>query len=374
VTTWRRLVSRAYGREAMPALRGSASALDALRRLADDDLCAQELLEESVRRIDRVVPSDGFFVAATDPQTTLCIGPGLIRDLPPDQCKPTWDHEFLVPDDAFAFRHIARGPRAVAGLDDVPGGSPRWSAFAAATGFRDELRAAFSVGDGVYGIGQFDRLGDAPPFTGEERAWLERAAPVVARGLRRALRKGTPAETVGRGPGMLVVDTAGRILSATAEAEAWLDELDPWIGHRGLAHLPLSADTYAAAVRAAAAGRSDAPLPRARLCTRRGTWLVVHASLLVGTDDLAVMIEPAQAGDVAPLIVDAYALTQRELDVTRAIARGLGTGEIAPLLGLSPHTVRDHVKAIFEKVGVGSRGELVAKVFAEHYAPPKLHV
>jgi hypothetical protein len=31
--------------------------------------------------------------------------------------------------------------------------------------------------------------------------------------------------------------------------------------------------------------------------------------------------------------------------------------------------VRDHLKAIFAKVGVGSRGELVAKLFAEHYAP-----
>ncbi|HWI05945.1 MAG TPA: helix-turn-helix transcriptional regulator, partial [Solirubrobacteraceae bacterium] len=63
-------------------------------------------------------------------------------------------------------------------------------------------------------------------------------------------------------------------------------------------------------------------------------------------------------------------LTHREVDVTRAIARGLGTGEIATHLHLSPHTVRDHVKAIFEKVGVSSRGELVHKVFAEHYAPP----
>lgn len=33
------------------------------------------------------------------------------------------------------------------------------------------------------------------------------------------------------------------------------------------------------------------------------------------------------------------------------------------------HTVRDYVKAIFAKVGVSSRGELVAKLFAEHYAP-----
>jgi DNA-binding CsgD family transcriptional regulator len=38
-------------------------------------------------------------------------------------------------------------------------------------------------------------------------------------------------------------------------------------------------------------------------------------------------------------------------------------------LHLSPHTVRDHLKAIFAKVDVASRGELSAKLFAEHYAP-----
>jgi hypothetical protein len=31
--------------------------------------------------------------------------------------------------------------------------------------------------------------------------------------------------------------------------------------------------------------------------------------------------------------------------------------------------VRDYVKAVFDKVGVSSRGEPVAKLFAEHYAP-----
>ena len=54
----------------------------------------------------------------------------------------------------------------------------------------------------------------------------------------------------------------------------------------------------------------------------------------------------------------------------RAIARGSSTPEIAAELFLSAHTVRDYIKAVFDKVGVSSRGELVAKLFAEHYADP----
>jgi DNA-binding CsgD family transcriptional regulator len=65
----------------------------------------------------------------------------------------------------------------------------------------------------------------------------------------------------------------------------------------------------------------------------------------------------------------AVTLTERERQITRLIARGAATGEIAEELFLSTHTVRDHVKAIFHKVGVTSRGELVAKLFAEHYEP-----
>ncbi|MFF8955220.1 helix-turn-helix transcriptional regulator [Streptomyces sp. NPDC014894] len=81
------------------------------------------------------------------------------------------------------------------------------------------------------------------------------------------------------------------------------------------------------------------------------------------------MIEPARASDITPLVVDAYGLTDRETEVTQCVARGLPTGEIAARLRLSPHTVRDHIKAVFEKTGVSSRGELVGKLFTEYYAP-----
>ena len=85
------------------------------------------------------------------------------------------------------------------------------------------------------------------------------------------------------------------------------------------------------------------------------------------------MIEPAHSDEIAPIIVEAYALTPREQQVTQLIARGATTAEIAASLYLSPHTVRDYVKTIFEKVRVSTRGELVAKIFAEHYARP-LHL
>jgi DNA-binding CsgD family transcriptional regulator len=33
---------------------------------------------------------------------------------------------------------------------------------------------------------------------------------------------------------------------------------------------------------------------------------------------------------------------------------------------ISRHTVNDHIKVIFSKCGVTSRGELVARLFADH--------
>lgn len=40
---------------------------------------------------------------------------------------------------------------------------------------------------------------------------------------------------------------------------------------------------------------------------------------------------------------------------------------MAQRLGVSRHTIREHIKALFRKVGVRSRAELVARVFADRY-------
>jgi DNA-binding CsgD family transcriptional regulator len=108
-----------------------------------------------------------------------------------------------------------------------------------------------------------------------------------------------------------------------------------------------------------------------RVLSRSGTWVVLHgASLVSGSARrVAVIVEPAHPARIAPLLMSAYGLTEREQEVTRLVLQGNSTTEIAERLVVSAHTVQQHLKSIFDKTGVRSRRDLVGKVFFAHYEP-----
>src|SRR3954452_761836 len=353
------------------ASRNLERAVRRIDALAAEQLPTQQLVEGVVAEVRAAMPVDAVFMAATDPDTLLGLGAGVADGMPHTACAPFWEYEFEVPD-FNKFSDLARGPRQVADLHVATGGRPersaRWRELRTLMDSDAELRATFNAGGHSWGPLQLNREGAGGGFSDAEVAFVETIAPIVGRALRVSLISEPARSPAGRGPGMAIVDAENRLVSATPEALRWFDEIesvrllpDPLLG------IDVPSEVTVAAQEARA---RPARATRTRARTRSGVWLLIHASCLHSADgaaaDAAVVIEPAKASEVAPLIVEAYELTPREVDVTRALARGLTTVEIARALHLSRYTVQDHLKSVYEKAGVSSRGDLVAKMFADH--------
>jgi DNA-binding CsgD family transcriptional regulator len=105
--------------------------------------------------------------------------------------------------------------------------------------------------------------------------------------------------------------------------------------------------------------------------TPAGGWLVLHGGLLGAprAGKVAIFIQRAHPTLVAPLLLKAYGLTPREQEVTQLVLRGATTIQAAQRLTISPHTIGDHLKSIFEKTGASTRGELSATLFFGEHLP-----
>ncbi len=73
-------------------------------------------------------------------------------------------------------------------------------------------------------------------------------------------------------------------------------------------------------------------------------------------DALAQGLETGNTGNTGE---SGAALTARETDILRLVAKGLSFGDVGGALDISPHTVVTHVKRIYRKLAVHSRGEAV---------------
>jgi DNA-binding CsgD family transcriptional regulator len=127
------------------------------------------------------------------------------------------------------------------------------------------------------------------------------------------------------------------------------------------------------ALAAFARSRADDPGPQQNVIaipTASG-WITLHASLPQGsaTGQVAIVLEQTTSPQTTALRLEVEGVTPREREIATLLAKGLTNAEIAEALVLSPYTVQDHIKNLFEKTQVGSRQELVARVFLDDYLP-----
>ncbi|MGW6194844.1 GAF domain-containing protein [Kribbella sp. NPDC055110] len=339
---------------------GVGDRLDVLIQRCDAGLDADQLRSEALARLRGVLTVDAAFFATVDPATILFTS--VLVDEPLGAVTGQFIANEFGQDDVNKFAVLAGGPEPVGTLARATRGdwrsSPRYVEVMRPLGLGDELRAALMSNGRCWGVLCLHREDADAGFSEHEIQLVRRLAPHLGEGLRRGLRAGPaevartvmgaePAGRSGTGPGVVVLDAALRVESVSVEAEYWLDELgDP-------GELPVAVRSVAARMQV------DRATTRLKVRTRRGEWLELQASRLGENGQTAVVIEPVAPAQLGSLLLDLHGLTPAQQRVTELLLRGYSTRQIVERLCLSPHTVQEHVRASFDKVGVGSRRELV---------------
>jgi DNA-binding CsgD family transcriptional regulator len=351
--------------------------IDALGRRG---LSRQEYFAELGPRLRRAVANDASCWHTLDPETRL-----LTSDEPRELVERgiyseetiaaagevIVRSEYLAEDhNGFAELGSRRVPVAILAQSTRgrPERSARYRDLLEPSGIPHELRAAFVLRGRVWGAAHIARREASGGFSRRDADILAEVAPTIAAGIRASLRFDAARRGSGpEAPGLVILDPAGEVELVTPAALPLLRSLattgvDPEQGDLPSAVLALA--SFCRSQTGAALGSYVVTVPG------REGWITLHGSRPdPGDERIAIVIEVAGGPRAATVRLEAHGATAREREVATLIARGLTNPEIAETLVLSPHTVQDHVKSLFEKLDVGSRQELVARVFLDEYLP-----
>lgn len=324
--------------------------------LAASGLGVSDLHTAAMGLIEDTVRTDLACWATIDPETlvisTMTSGDARI---PPEYEQRLAESEYSI-DEPHRFATLARHKESTAKLSDLPeldrARSARLNNVWRPLGIDQELRVMFLADGTCWGAAGMVRAGR--DFTDRETNFLAEVAPTIASATRLAVRSEAAGPMPGH-PAIVVVGTGGELNAVTPAAREWQDRLDQIAPGRFLVMMQ---------VMAGGARTSSSGSFRARLRDAYGQWAVLEASPLIGGDEdqVAVTIEPARGDHLMSLLMMAYGLTAREREICSEVIAGYSTADIGGRLFISSNTVQDHLKSIFRKVGVRSRGELVARL------------
>jgi DNA-binding CsgD family transcriptional regulator len=235
------------------------------------------------------------------------------------------------------------------------------------TGVADELRVAFSD---AYGMWMSLVLFTERRMTEQDLQFVADVVPGATSAMRDAVLSpdasaGPVDPPDGSAPSVLLLDAADRVISA-----------DP-VARKRLALLPGPGGNQAPGVMSFLAARArwdrrGGPAT-ARMRALDGRWFVIDVSLLddAASGNVAAVVQPAPGELVLDNVLRAMGLSAREREVALLLAQGRPTKSIAAMLGLSPWTVQDHVKAVYAKTRV-SRADLGSLGSARGHEPSAL--
>jgi DNA-binding CsgD family transcriptional regulator len=330
--------------------------------MADSGLDADTLRVAALSELKQAVGFDRWVWRLVDPASSLFTSGVGEHDL--------WDQVAELArleqceESVNTLRHRVQGPRATDSLVRAAGGdharSARWDRVLRHAGIGDEVRSASIDAGRAWADLHLWRGASDQPFDADELDLIDDVATLIAPALRRSAALPTaPAAPTG----VLIFDASLRPRSWTDGAGTWLEAHDAGTvpGMRDAAGA-LAVVARLMHEREVGAAESSA---RVRLHTRTG-WVVIEGSSLQGADagGIAVTIRPTTPADYLDLVCLAYELTPRERELVEMLVQGADTKQIARGLFISPHTVQDHLKSVFAKVGVRSRRELVARLDA----------
>jgi DNA-binding CsgD family transcriptional regulator len=274
-------------------------------------------------------------------------------------------------EDVNKFAALAGPSGGITSLDRATRGdrsvSPRYREIMAPLGLGDELRAALVAGQSCWGVLCLHREDSPLGFTDQELRLVQRIAPHLAEGLRRAVTlqqaPGTAPEP--STPGIIVLDASLAVVSISPEAEHWLAEIAD-AGPPAPSGLPLAVCAAAARLARLEQAPDARAVPSVRIRTRNARWLTIHATRLEGPGgrQTGLVFEPSSPAQLTSLFLSAHGLTPAQMRVAALVLRGYSTRQIVSKLHISAHTVQEHLTAVFDKVGVRSRRELAATLLA----------
>jgi DNA-binding CsgD family transcriptional regulator len=342
----------------------SALRADAVRRdlgaLAGAGLGVDEFQAAAADAVRRAVPYDATCWATVDPETSVLTGSVTVHFDPSPELEARFAETEAEGTDLHSFRQILARPSPVARLSDAglaaASASPRLAEIYRPLGFRHELRAAFTADGSCWGVAGLLRGAGGSDFRDEEVSFFESVTSVIASGIRRAVLAAPANDGPAPGTAVLVVAADGTIAAATPEARKILS--DP--NQTGNRQVGMAVRSVVAAVRLRGVDHASA-----RVRDHSGAWLTVIAAQLEGgraDGQVVVTLEATPGADLAALLLAAHGLTRREQEVCHEVLAGRSTAEIAAALFISANTVQDHLKSVFDKVGVRTRRELVARL------------